>query len=145
MNNNGLEYISAYIHDLSFISNGNFENHLNKVKRVLLKLKAGGFKINAEKSFFTKDNLEYLDFTINRQDIMPLPDNIQAIKYISHQRGLRPNRFFQLDLACSLRPRWLSILQFFCQGIPTHECWNQELYLNSKSQLILLYDLNSFS
>ena len=59
---NGLEYVRAYIDDLLIISNGNFEDHLNKVKIVLKKLKAAGFKINAEKSFFARDNLEYLGF-----------------------------------------------------------------------------------
>ena len=49
---NGLEYIRAYMDDLLIISNGNFEGHLNKVNIILKKLKAAGFKINAEKSFF---------------------------------------------------------------------------------------------
>ena len=31
---NGLEYVRAYIDDLLIISNGNFEDHLNKVKIV---------------------------------------------------------------------------------------------------------------
>ena len=35
---NGLEYIGAYIGDLLIIRNGNFEDHLNKVKIVLKKL-----------------------------------------------------------------------------------------------------------
>ena len=48
---NGLEYIRAYIDDLLIISNGNFEDHLNKVKIVLKKVKAAGFKINAENRF----------------------------------------------------------------------------------------------
>ena len=47
------------------ISNGKFENHLNKVKFVLKKPKATGFKINAEKLFFARDNLEYLARIIN--------------------------------------------------------------------------------
>ena len=59
---NGLEYVRVYIDDLFTISNGNFEDHLNKVKIVLKKIKAGGFKINAEKSFYARDNLEYLGF-----------------------------------------------------------------------------------
>ena len=62
-----LEYVRAYIDDLIIISNGNFEDHLNKVKIVLKKLKAAGFKINAEKYFFARDNLEYLGFKITRQ------------------------------------------------------------------------------
>ena len=52
----GLEYVMAYIDDLGIINDGNFEDHLNKVKIVLKKLKAADFKINAEKSFFTRDN-----------------------------------------------------------------------------------------
>ena len=52
-----LEYVRAYIDDLLIISNGNAEDRLNKVKIVLKKLKAAGFKINAEKSFFDGDNL----------------------------------------------------------------------------------------
>ena len=65
------------------ISNSNFEDHLNKVKILSKKLKAAGFKINAEKSFFAKDNLEYLGFKISRQGMTPFPDKVQAIKYIA--------------------------------------------------------------
>ena len=46
---NGLEYVKAYIDNLLIISNGNFEDHLNKLKIVLKKLKAAGFKINDRK------------------------------------------------------------------------------------------------
>ena len=37
---NGLECVRAYIDDLLIISNGNFEDCMNKVKIVLKKLKA---------------------------------------------------------------------------------------------------------
>ena len=74
---NGLEYLRAYIADHLIISNGNCEDHLNKVKIVANKLKAAGFKIYTEKSFFARDNLEYLGFKITRQGIMPLPDKVQ--------------------------------------------------------------------
>ena len=73
---NGLKHIRAYIDDSLIISNGNFEDHLNEVKIVLKKVKAAGFKINAEKSPFARNNLEYLGFKISRQGIMPLPDNL---------------------------------------------------------------------
>ena len=66
---NGLEYIRAYIYDCLIISNGNFEDRLNKIKTVLKKLKAAGFKNNSEKSFFARDSLEYLSFKIIRQGI----------------------------------------------------------------------------
>ena len=57
-----LEYVRAYIDDLIIIGNSSFEDHLNKVKVVLKKLKAAGFKINAKKSKFARDCLEYLGF-----------------------------------------------------------------------------------
>ena len=79
---NGLEYVRAYIDNLLIISNGNFEDHLYKVKVVLKKLKAAVFEVNAEKAFFVRNNLEYLGFKITRQGMMPLPDKIQAIKHI---------------------------------------------------------------
>ena len=46
-----IEYVRAYIDNLISISNGNFEDHLNKIKIVLKKLKAAGFKIKAENHF----------------------------------------------------------------------------------------------
>ena len=62
----GLEYVRAYIENLLIISNGSFEDHLNKVKIVLQKLIVAGFKINAEKSFSPEIiksilDLKYLD------------------------------------------------------------------------------------
>ena len=55
---NGLEYVRAYIDDILIISNGNFKDHLNKIKIVLNNLKA-------EISFFARDNLKFLGFKIN--------------------------------------------------------------------------------
>ena len=49
---NGLEYVRAYIDDILIISNGNFDDHLSKVKIVLRKLKAADLKISAEKIIF---------------------------------------------------------------------------------------------
>ena len=80
---NDLEYVRAYNDDLLIISNSSFEDHLNKVKIVLKKLKAAGFKINAEKSKFARDSLEYLSFLITREGIMSLPNKVQAINHIA--------------------------------------------------------------
>ena len=83
---NGLEYVRAYVDDLLIISNRNFEDHSNKDKIVLKKLKAAGFKINGEKLLFAEDILEYLvtlGFKITRQGVIPLPDKVQAIKDIA--------------------------------------------------------------
>ena len=62
-----LDYVRTYIDDLLIIS----------------KVKSAGFKVNAEKSFFARNELEYLGFKITRQGIMPLPDKVETIKNIA--------------------------------------------------------------
>ena len=56
----GLDYVRTYIDDLLCISNGTYEDHLDKLDKVLSILKKADFKINANKSFFCKKELEYL-------------------------------------------------------------------------------------
>ena len=56
----GLDYVRTYIDDLLCISNGTYEDHLDKLDKVLSILKKSGFKINANKSFFCQKELEYL-------------------------------------------------------------------------------------
>ena len=91
---NGLKYVRTYIDDLLIISNGNFQDHLNKVKIGWNNLNVAGFKINAEKLFFIRDKLEYLGFKITRQGIMPLPDKVQAIKDIAVPTNKKQLRIF---------------------------------------------------
>ena len=80
---NGLEYVRTYIGDPLVVSNTSFEDHVNKLDRVLNKSKQKGFKVNAEKSFVARNELEYLGFRITRQCIIPLPDKVEAIKNIA--------------------------------------------------------------
>ena len=56
----GLEYVQAYIDDFLVISKGLFEDHLKKLNIVLNR----GLKINATKSFFVQNELEYLGYWV---------------------------------------------------------------------------------
>ena len=80
---NDLDYVRTYIDDLLIISNKPLEDHSKKLDKVLSKLQSAGFKVNAEKSFFARNELEYLGFKITREGIMPLPDKVEAIKNIA--------------------------------------------------------------
>ena len=80
---NGLEFVWTYIDDLLILSNKSFEDHINKLDKVLSKLNQKGFKVNAKKSFFARNEIEYLGFTITRQGIMHLPDKVEAINNIA--------------------------------------------------------------
>ena len=71
----GLEYLR--------ISNNFLEEYIKNLDKVLNKFKSAGFKVNAEKSFFTRNELEYLGFKITGEGIMPSPNKVEAIKKIA--------------------------------------------------------------
>ena len=79
----GLEYVRAYIDNLLVISKGSFKDHLEKLDQVLKKLKAARLKINASRSFFTQEELEYLGYWINCEGILPVKKKISAMLKIS--------------------------------------------------------------
>jgi Reverse transcriptase (RNA-dependent DNA polymerase) len=60
-----LEYVRAYIDDLLVTTKGSSEDHLQKLKRVLNRLEDAGLKVNATKSFFAREGLEYLGYWIS--------------------------------------------------------------------------------
>ena len=61
--------------------------------------------MNAEKSFFVRDELEYLGFKIIREGIMPLPDKVEAIKSIAVPKTKRQLRSF-IGLINYYRDMW---------------------------------------
>ena len=64
-----LEYVRAYIDDLLIITSGSLDDHLDKLKVVLGKLRKAGLKVNAKKSFFAREELEYLGYWITHKGI----------------------------------------------------------------------------
>ena len=73
-------YVRGYIDDLLVITKGSFEEHLKHLDMVLEKLEMAGLKINACKSCFVADELEYLGYWISRGSIQPLATKVEAIK-----------------------------------------------------------------
>jgi hypothetical protein len=60
----GLEFARAYIDDLLVVSKRSFETYLEHLETVFTRLTDGGIKINATKSHFCCDELEYLGYLI---------------------------------------------------------------------------------
>jgi Reverse transcriptase (RNA-dependent DNA polymerase) len=75
----GLENVRANIDDLLVISKGTFTEHLADVDQVLKRLRDAGLKVNASKSSFAQQKLEYLGYWITREGIQPQPKKIQEI------------------------------------------------------------------
>jgi hypothetical protein len=61
----GLNFVQAYIDDLLLITNGTYEDHLEKLELIFKRLQQAGLKVNAAKSFFAKHELEYLGYLLD--------------------------------------------------------------------------------
>ena len=66
-----LEFVRAYIDDLLVITKASLEDHLAKLRLVLIKLQEAGLKINADKYTFCTITTEYLGYTLTREGIKP--------------------------------------------------------------------------
>jgi RNase H-like domain found in reverse transcriptase/Reverse transcriptase (RNA-dependent DNA polymerase) len=90
----GLEFVQAYIDDLLVITKGSYQEHLNKLEVVFNRLQDAGLKVNANKSFFARDSVEYLGYTLSREGIMPQSTKVEAIQHIAEPKNKRDLRRF---------------------------------------------------
>jgi hypothetical protein len=89
-----LEYVRAYIDDLLVITRGTLEDHLEKLREVLRRLRDAGLKVNAAKSFFSTHEIEYLGYILARGGIKPQQKQIQAILAINPPNNVKELRKF---------------------------------------------------
>ena len=66
-----LEFVRAYLGDLLIISCNTYEDHLDKLDKVLHRLQEKGLRINAPKSTFATDKIEYMGYTLTQDGIKP--------------------------------------------------------------------------
>ena len=68
---NRLEFSRAYLDNLLIVTQGDFKLHLKHLEKVFTKLGKAGLKVNAWKSTFCTDKLEYLGYLMNREGVRP--------------------------------------------------------------------------
>jgi len=90
----GLEFARAYIDDLLIVSKGNFETHLDHLEQVLTRLAEAGLKVNATKSSFCCNELEYLGYLINNKGVRPTMKKVEAISNIAPPKTRKQLRSF---------------------------------------------------
>ena len=56
-----MEYVKTYLDDLLILANSNFADRLTKLEMVLARLASAGMRVNASKSKFFAEQIEYLD------------------------------------------------------------------------------------
>ena len=84
-----LEYVRVYLDDLLVISKGTYEDHLQKLKKVLTKLMEAGLKVNLPKSHLAQTETEYLGYHISRDGIKPQHKKIQGILNLQAPKTLK--------------------------------------------------------
>ena len=84
-----LEYVRVYLDDLLTITKDSLEDHLAKLKQVLIWLKSANLKVNAAKSSFCMAKVEYLGYILTQNDIKPMPEKISAILAIEAPRNVK--------------------------------------------------------
>ena len=90
----GLEFARAYIDDLLVVTQGDFKLHLEHLEKVFTRLGEAGLKINATKSTFCTDELEYLGYLINREGVRPTLKKVEAIKQLAVPKTKKQLRSF---------------------------------------------------
>eukprot|EP01082_Thalassiosira_pseudonana_P012126 g10880.t1 g10880 contig40:26132-26683(-) len=92
-----LEYVCTYLDDLLILSKGTFNDHLEKM--------VAGLRVNAAKSTFATDEIEYLGYILSRAGIKPQPEKVQAILAINPPTNVKELRKF-LGIVQYYRDLW---------------------------------------
>jgi hypothetical protein len=101
-----LEYVRTYIDDLLITTMSNWDDHLRHLEIVFHRLEKAGLKINAKKSFFGREKLEYLGYWITRNGIQPVSKKVEAIQNIAPPKTKRELRRF-IGIVNYYRDMWL--------------------------------------
>jgi hypothetical protein len=73
-------------------SQSNFEDHLEKLQKVLSRLEQTGFRANLRKCAIAQHELEYLGYWLSRNGIQPQPKKVEAILRLSPPKNKRQLR-----------------------------------------------------
>jgi hypothetical protein len=100
-----LEFVRTYLDDLLCITKGNLEDHLLRLREVLIRLRDAGLKVNADKSKFCALETEYLGYILTRDGIKPQPNKVQAILALKPPTNVKELRRF-LGMVQYYRDLW---------------------------------------
>ena len=74
-----MDFVLVYIDDIWIVTKATFEDHLLKLREVLLKLRTKGVHLNANKTFLCAKEVGYLGYIITREGLKLQPKKVQAI------------------------------------------------------------------
>ena len=89
-----LEFVRTYLDDVLCISKSTFDDHLKKLRQVLIKLRDAGLKCNAPKSKFCATEIDYLGYVLTRDGIKPQQKKVAAILALKPPTSVKNLRRF---------------------------------------------------
>jgi hypothetical protein len=91
---------------LVITNEGDYETHLQQLGNVFQLLRESGLKVNVTKSFFCKEQLEYLGYWITRGGIQPLAKKVEAMLNIAPPKTRKQLRSF-IGMINYYRDMWI--------------------------------------
>ncbi len=89
-----LEFVQAYMDNLLSITRGILDEHLQKIEKVLTRLRDAGLKVDAAKSSSCAHEIEYLGYILTRDGIKPQPKKVHAILMPNLSNNVKELRHF---------------------------------------------------
>ncbi len=89
-----LKFVRTYIDDLLIITRRTLDKHLQRMETVLTRLRDAGLKVNAAKSSFCAQEIEYLGYILTREGDKPQPKKVQAILALNLPNIVKELRHF---------------------------------------------------
>ncbi len=107
-----LEFVRVYIDDLLCITRASLDNHLQKLREVLTRLRDAGLKVNACKLKFCSTKTEFLGYVLTTDGIKPQTKKVQAILTLTPPTGVKDLRRF-LGMVQYYRDLWAKCSNMF--------------------------------
>ena len=73
------EFVSVYLDDV-LIASRDIKEHVEHVKKVLLKVSEAGLRLKPSKCVFAADEIEYLGHTLTAEGVKPNSEKIESVK-----------------------------------------------------------------
>ena len=89
-----LSFVICYLDDIAIITDGSYEDHMEKLDIVLERLKSRGLQVNGLKSFWVVKEVEYLGFILTPEGLKPQPKKVEAIRKLAPPTTRRQLRHF---------------------------------------------------
>ena len=87
------------------ITKGSPDDHLSKLREVLIRLRHAELKVNAAKCSFCATETEYLGYVLTREGIKPQPKKVEAILALTQPQNVKLLRRF-LGMVQYYRDLW---------------------------------------